>query len=131
MDAVDRFNEMWSPDVDGCHIWGKGTAGDGYGWFYDQGQERYAHRWIFEWFHGWLPEVVMHHCDKPACVRISCLMPGTIQENNADRHRKGRYRRHRLTEEQVRAIVARSGPWHPIAVEYGVSWHTVARIKRA
>jgi hypothetical protein len=87
---LDRFNAKWMEDVDGCHIWTKGADQDGYGHFQFEGRPLKAHRWLFGVMHGFLPEQVMHHCDKPSCVRLSCLMPGTALENARDRDRKGR-----------------------------------------
>jgi hypothetical protein len=122
-DPFEKFCSSYTVDADGCHIWHESTDKDGYGRFYANA-DRYgtpntdkAHRWIFEVVHGFSPPVVMHHCDKPACVRISCLMPGTIAENNADMTRKGRgghgvvggirgqdHHKAKLTDNQVREI---------------------------
>jgi hypothetical protein len=86
----EQFDAKWTPDIDGCHIWDGSQDQDGYGHFHFQGRPWMAHRWLFLQVHGFLPSVVMHHCDKPPCVRISCLIPGTVAANNADRNRKGR-----------------------------------------
>lgn len=109
---LDRFDVKWEEDQDGCRIWTGSVDQDGYGHFQFQGRPWRASRWLFLLIHGFLPSIVMHHCDKPACVRISCLMPGTTAENNADRQRKGRSDdRHgercptaKLTTDQVREI---------------------------
>lgn len=112
MTPLDRFDEKWKEDPTGCRIWDGSQDQDGYGHFQFKGRPWMAHRWLFQLVHGFLPPVVMHHCDKPACVRISCLMPGTVAENNADRQRKGRSDDRRgercptskLTADQVREI---------------------------
>lgn len=87
---IARFNQKWRVDADGCHIWAVGKDLDGYGQFSFRGRNWKAHRWIFYCVHGWLPPVVMHRCDKPACVNVNCLTPGTVAANDADRDRKGR-----------------------------------------
>jgi hypothetical protein len=112
MNDINHFDLHWEEDGEGCRIWDGSKDGDGYGHFQDEGRPWGAHRWLFRKVHGFLPPVVMHHCDKPACVRISCLMPGTVAENNADRQRKGRSSDRRgskcptakLTSQEVREI---------------------------
>lgn len=95
-DPLARFHASYVEDPDGCLIWDQGIDAHGYGRFYADavvhgtpGTTK-AHGWIFEVVHGFAPPVVMHHCDKPPCVRISCLMPGTLTENHNDMMRKGR-----------------------------------------
>jgi hypothetical protein len=90
MTHMNRFNEKWTVDAEGCHIWTRAADKDGYGHFQFEGRPWGAHRWLFMVVHGFVPEYVMHHCDKPACVRLSCLMPGTALDNARDRDRKGR-----------------------------------------
>lgn len=88
---IERFNEKWEPDADGCHIWTRATDRYGYGKFgpYQQ-QTMKAHVWIFIYTHGFQPPAILHHCDKRACVRLSCLMPGDHASNMADMIAKGR-----------------------------------------
>ncbi len=88
--ALERFNTKWVVDFDGCHIWTKGTDQGGYGYFFANGKTVHAHRWLFKEAHGYLPPMVCHSCDKPACVREQCLFPGTHQDNMDDMWRKGR-----------------------------------------
>lgn len=79
-----------------------------------------AHRVAWVLVNGPIPDglCVLHQCDNRGCVRPGHLWLGTIQDNNADRHRKGRSRggktwlgvrgerhpAHKLTSIQVRAI---------------------------
>lgn len=97
VDPLLRFHASYTEDDEGCYIWRERTDKDGYGRFYASA-ERYgtpdtdkAHRWIFEAMHGYAPPVVMHRCDKPACVNwVKCLRPGTEADNHADMIAKGR-----------------------------------------
>lgn len=88
---------------------GWGAYGTGYA-LTEVGRKRVRlHRLVFETFHGYRPEVVMHDCDNPRCINIKHLSPGTFDLNNKDRARKGRSTQHlhakrRLTDEQVRDI---------------------------
>jgi HNH endonuclease len=49
-----------------------------------------VHRRVFELLHGWLPPVVMHTCDNPACIKPTHLVGGTKSDNTKDAARKQR-----------------------------------------
>lgn len=90
---MERFNEKWELDADGCHIWTAAKIGQKdmlYGGFKVAGKLWRAHRWIFLQAHGYLPPMVCHACDKPLCVRERCLFPGTALDNHLDAMAKGR-----------------------------------------
>lgn len=68
-----------------------------------------AHRMIFEAYHGYRPDVVMHDCDNTRCINVAHLSPGDYDANNKDRAAKGRsaqnvHSRRRLSDAQVREI---------------------------
>lgn len=97
-----RFVEKFEPDADGCLIWTSAVNHGGYALYTFAGRQWRVNRLVFLTAHSFLPEVVMHRCDKPLCVRLSCLMPGTHTENNRDRARKGRGRKSKADAVQVR-----------------------------
>ena len=121
-----------------CLEWTAGTNSEGYGYFKDGGKDWRATRWIFQHDHGYLPPVVMHTCDNPACVELRHLIPGTQADNMADKMTKGRHRWHnpprRLSVTDVRVIrgrVARGEATQAaLAREYGVSPSHISRIVR-
>lgn len=88
--AIDRFNEKWELDDNGCWIWTAGTlkARKGlqdYGTFYVGPGRRseLAHRWAYEHFHRPIPEglTIDHLCGVGVCVNPQHLDAVTITEN--------------------------------------------------
>lgn len=96
MTLGERF---WSKvdKTDGCWNWTAAKDRDGYGRFRFEGKLHMAHRFIFQREIGAPPSVVMHTCDNPSCVNPDHLIAGTVQLNNADRDKKGRF--HKLNGE--------------------------------
>jgi DNA-binding transcriptional regulator YiaG len=84
--------------------------------------------------------IVMHSCDRPACINPAHLIMGTTQDNVDDKISKGRHRQGaellsaKLTELDVQAIRVAYIPRHPefnqhaLARRYGVSQRTVAKV---
>jgi hypothetical protein len=79
---MERF---WSKvDTSGeCWMWIGKLNNRGYGAFYLDRRIVLAHRTIYAWAHGSVPEglVVDHQCNTPACVRPSHLKAMTQLEN--------------------------------------------------
>jgi hypothetical protein len=80
-----------------CWEWGGARHPFGYGQFRvgngtKRGKLIFTHRYAWELAHGAIPDnlSVLHHCDKPSCVRPDHLFLGTQADNTADMIRKGR-----------------------------------------
>jgi hypothetical protein len=129
--------------TDGCWEWTGGVDNDGYGRISGQVDGvRYqkAHRvaWVL---HNQQPipanMVVCHSCDNRRCVNPAHLWLGTQEENQLDKIGKGRHITVRgeahpeakLTEDQVRAILADARTHTEIAYDYGIKASTVSSIK--
>lgn len=123
-----------------CEDWDGPRQYQGYGWLYVNGKRWVAHRWVFFQAHGYLPEVVRHRCDRPPCVRLSHLLPGTAGDNNRDTVTRGRARRAmgldhgnaKLSDDQVAAIRAQypGRTQRSLAREYGVTQPHISNIVR-
>ena len=75
----------------GCWEWQKSRNLKGYGYFQTLGQ-RLAHRVSYIIHNGEFDKklCVLHRCDNPPCVNPDHLFLGTVNDNNKDRHAKGR-----------------------------------------
>lgn len=94
-----------------CWFWTAYKTPLGYGRFqWATGKQVFAHRAALQIAGVDVPadKVVCHKCDTSSCVRPDHLTVGTVAENNADMHRKGRNAKgpaargnYKLTEEDV------------------------------
>jgi hypothetical protein len=104
-----RF-EQKAPDD--CWPWKGYKNTYGYGQFFHGGRYRPAHRAMFEFKNGPIPQglFVLHRCDNPICVNPAHLFLGTQLDNMTDCIAKDRNNRgerngqHKLTEEMVLEI---------------------------
>ncbi len=100
----------------------KDTSGYPMIWF--GGRLMGHHRLVFFEHNGYLPPVVMHRCDNPACINPAHLLPGDRASNVADMKAKGRAKgRPRLTAEQAAALRSTNcrSDREDLAREFGIS----------
>jgi len=135
MEPIERFNRMWTPDAEGCHIW-QGSR-DRYGRFKFEGKLWLAHRWLFQHAHGYLPPEVCHACDKGLCVNERHLFPGTHLDNMNDRDAKRRRAapigemnpNAKITREAALMIRSAAMSRRDLARRFGISYSAVCNIK--
>jgi HNH endonuclease len=137
----ERFFEKVDPSGE-CHLWRSARCAAGYGQFTLNRYSLKAHRVVWAWTHGPIPDglCVLHRCDNPPCVNPAHLWLGTIADNNNDKARKGRGRtpqgerhgRAKLTDAEAVTIRALQGVERQIdlAARFGVCPHTIRRIWR-
>ena len=132
---------------DDCWLW-TGSKSGGYGAISIAGNPLRATHIALFLENGKAPAkglCACHKCDNPPCVNPRHLFIGTIAENNADRHRKGRtvysfipahvkargeaHGSAKLTASQVIAIRESGKSIRKIAAEYGLGFTQVQRIK--
>lgn len=79
--------------TESCWEWtGRDRGTNGYGGFYMDKQDRFAHRVAWFFANGEHPPremEVCHHCDNKRCVRIDHLFLGTRSDNQRDAVAKG------------------------------------------
>ena len=81
---MDRFwDKVDMTPCGGCWEWGGSIAPSGYGRFWMDGKNRYAHRVAYVLTHGLIPDglVIDHLCRNTACVNPTHLEPVTNTEN--------------------------------------------------
>lgn len=139
---VDRNGPVHPVLSTGCWLW-MARRNRGYGRFWKDGRDVFAHRFSWALANGHVPAgmCVLHHCDNPPCVNPAHLFVGTQVDNVRDRDAKHRGRAphgeasgaSKLIEIEVRDIRAAYGQGEAaaaLAIRYGVcvaNIHYVAR----
>lgn len=143
----ERIEASISVDGNGCWIWQRAKATNGYGSFaLGGGKAARAHRISFEVFVGDIPcgLDVCHRCDVRACVNPSHLFTGSRSENILDASSKNRVSRThqkkgsqhpsaKLDEQKAAEILVLLSSGEPktrIAKRYGVSDRVILLISR-
>jgi len=131
---------IWNKLVpkEGCREWPGAKSPKGYGCVKFQGKSWRAHRLCFYLFYGWVPDLIRHTCNNPACCNPLHLVPGTHQDNSDDKLRAGRqafvrgqkHGRSKLSELQVQQIRRAQGTQKQIADRFGISQPHVSAIRR-
>lgn len=77
-----------------CWLWMGRKDPTGYGRVTFDRKQQLAHRLIFTWVVGEIPDGmhVLHRCDNPPCVNPDHLFLGTNQDNVDDKMSKGRHK---------------------------------------
>jgi hypothetical protein len=94
--GYDPVSSFWGrvniKSQDECWNWTGGLDGNGYGRLDFKGKRYGSHRLSYILSIGDIPGgmFVCHKCDNPLCCNPSHLFIGTLQDNNADRVKKGR-----------------------------------------
>jgi hypothetical protein len=90
--AIDRFNNKTDHRED-CIIWTAKKDLWGYGRFWYNKRFVSAHRWIYEYEVGIIPDglEIDHLCNTPECVNTAHMEPVTTEENNKRRKDRKRF----------------------------------------
>ena len=125
--------------MSGCYLWVGSLTSQGYGGIVRKGKLLQAHRVVYEFECGPIPEgaMICHHCDNRICVNPDHLYVGDAQSNNDDMNRRGRnkspkgseHHNARLTAAQATEIFYATGSLQSIADRYGIHEMSVYRIK--
>jgi hypothetical protein len=63
-----------------------------------------THRVAWYLAHGWVPPLLAHHCDRPACCNVEHRYAATPKDNAAD----AKARRDGTRAERIAAVLARA-----------------------
>lgn len=128
----------------GCRLWLAGKNKTGYGYFWLNGSNTYAHRVSYELAYGEFCSnlYICRKCDIPSCVEPTHLFLGTAKDNTKDMFAKGRQNyscqakgedhvRAKLTVQQVNEIrqIARKISQKDLASKYNVTRGTIYRVQ--
>jgi hypothetical protein len=131
----DRFLQYVKPVEGGCHEWQSTIHRTGYGKFWFERRQAFAHRVAYSLFVGDPGDMnVLHRCDNRRCVNPAHLFLGTQQDNVLDMWTKRRGVGRRIVSDamvaRIKALRAAGTSQQGIAGEVGISQVTVSRILR-
>lgn len=139
---LERFMEKVIPVTEsGCWLWLAATDTRGYGNFYMEGKLWKAHRASMV-IHGVAindDQYACHKCDTPSCVNPLHMFAGSAKDNHNDMREKGRHKypnnkgirngRAKLTEDNVRHILASDESTTDLARHYGVTYQAIWQVR--
>ena len=140
---VDETSNCW--EWTGCRLL-RPDGSRAYGRFKLSDKTVYAHRWLWEYCFGSIPngKELCHTCDNPPCVRPAHLYIGTAKSNSDDKFErnsdylpgkinpaiKGSIARRKITKEEhhiIQDLYKTGTPVQQIAIQYGVHFMTIYR----
>ena len=133
-----EFHRLRAIETDECVIWPYGKYSNGYGQVFFERHCCSTHRLALILATGSdQPGLDAAHgpCHNRLCMNVRHLSWKTRSENNHDKKRDGtddcgeKHYAARLTEPQVREILASTGPTREVAFQYGVARQTVYNIR--
>jgi hypothetical protein len=124
-------------EENGCMLWNGSVGSKGYGLIVWDGKQRYAHRVSFLLHNQRLDNnlLIRHLCNNPLCVNPKHLAEGTHQDNSDDKVKANRQAKgekvglSKLTEQQVKDILASSDNNLSLSILYGVSDGLISMIR--
>jgi hypothetical protein len=142
--VAERLERLSIPEPNsGCWLWLGSINAQGYGQIMMRNQRKMkAHRVSFETYNGSIPDGlhVLHRCDLPGCINPEHLFCGTVSDNMRDMYTKRRHPKVRLlgvlhpgaklTENQVREIIASPKRTRGLAKRFGVSNSRISAIRK-
>lgn len=124
-------------DGNGCWLWQKRLDRHGYPIYAMRCGGRKSRCWMAHRLMAklrlaeWSQELwTCHHCDVRSCINPEHLFMGTQRDNLHDARQKGHLPWTKLTEENVRAIMADVRGQRLVARDYGVGRETVRAIRQ-
>ena len=119
-----------------CHEWQSVLHRDGYGKFYLEGKQEFAHRAAYRLFIGEIERGlnVLHKCDNRKCVNPEHLYLGDTRDNARDRTERARWTHNRQPSavvEEIRSRYLAGGvTQQDLAREYGYHQTQISKIVR-
>lgn len=132
LSGISTAERFWKyvnkKEEDECWKWEGSVDPFGYGHFYINEKDDYAHRASYFLTYGEIPDrmYVLHMCDNPICVNPKHLFLGTQKDNMQDMLYKGRSGKAVLTYDIVKEIRGRydnsNMALRELADEYNISY---------
>jgi predicted XRE-type DNA-binding protein len=135
-DAKARFMSFVKVADSGCWEWSSTLSNGGYGKFYFEGKQSFAHRACYTIFKGEIPKglFVLHKCDNRKCVNLDHLYLGSAKDNTADKLARcvwhGNMKHTASVIAQCKKLYVEGNTQQQIARKLGVSQPCVSRFVR-